>query len=330
AGLRVTGNATLELTNTIVSGHTYGILTTNASANVQTDHTLWDGNNADTGAAGGSSIVTTNDHYGDPDFAGGIDPFAAYHVQAGSTAIDAGIETGLTTDIDGQGRAPDIGADEFPYVLNLTPEYRQTVEADTVVVYTHTLRNSGGLTDTVELAATSGQSWSVQVQPLSAALSSGAVITVTLTVTVPMGSEGLADTSIITATSTTSPSILVEVQDVTIVGMGIQLKADNSQTMVPGTIVTYTHTLTNTGTTSDTIVLSLTSSRGWAELATTNPVTLAGGASTPVQVRVTVPLSAAAGVADTTVVTASSVSVPAVYDTAQDTTTASAITGTRY
>lgn len=54
----------------------------------------------------------------------GTPAFAAdgYHLTAASTAVDAGIPTGITHDIDGQprplGSAPDIGADESPYSLN--------------------------------------------------------------------------------------------------------------------------------------------------------------------------------------------------------------------
>ncbi len=50
--------------------------------------------------------------------------FAAdgYHITAASAAVDAGIEAGVYTDIDGQprplGSAPDIGADESPYSLS--------------------------------------------------------------------------------------------------------------------------------------------------------------------------------------------------------------------
>ena len=105
---------------------------------------MWHDNVADTAAYGGVNIATTNDVYGDPSFVGGSDPFVAYHIGADSAAIDAGVETGLLTDIDGEGRAPDIGADEYPYVLRLTPDHQATTGADTVLSYAHTLRNSGG------------------------------------------------------------------------------------------------------------------------------------------------------------------------------------------
>ena len=46
-----------------------------------------------------------------------------YHIPAGSPAIDAGLDVGITTDLDGnsrpQGNAPDIGAYEFTPALSL-------------------------------------------------------------------------------------------------------------------------------------------------------------------------------------------------------------------
>ena len=53
-----------------------------------------------------------------------IDPASDnYHIPAGSPAIDAGLEVGITTDLDGnprpQGNAPDIGAYEFTPALSL-------------------------------------------------------------------------------------------------------------------------------------------------------------------------------------------------------------------
>ncbi|MCP4309155.1 MAG: hypothetical protein GY788_30635, partial [bacterium] len=329
AGLYV-HNANLVLTNTIVASHTYGIRTTNTSANIQADYTLWHGNTQDTGAAGGSSILTSHDRYGDPRFAGGSDAFSAYHLRADSAAIDAGADTGLTTDIDGHGRAPDIGADEFPYTLSLTPDTWRTTSPNTIVTYAHTLRNSGGLTDTVALTAVSSQGWTIQMQPLTATLGSGASVPVTLTVNVPAGSSGLADISIITAASLISPAIQTTAQDTTMVDMGVIFSVDEQQTTTPGMLIIYTHHLTNTGTSADTFALTLDSSQGWATLLNSSPVTLAAEASTSVQVQVSVPVTTVAGLVETTLITATSTSVPAVLDTVQDTTTVLTANGVRY
>jgi len=103
-----TGYVTLFLTNTIVASHTWGITNTvPASSIVVADHTLFWANDQD-------GIKGTNAVDGDPafiDLGGG-----GYHLGLGSAAIDAGVETVESVDIDGDlrpiGSAPDIGADE--------------------------------------------------------------------------------------------------------------------------------------------------------------------------------------------------------------------------
>jgi len=106
-----TGYVTLFLTNTIVANHTWGITNTvPASSTVIADHTLFWANDQD-------GIAGTNPVYGNPAFIylGGGD----YHLGPSSAAIDAGVETGESADIDGDprpiGSAPDIGADEVQW-----------------------------------------------------------------------------------------------------------------------------------------------------------------------------------------------------------------------
>ncbi len=56
-------------------------------------------------------VVVQHSLWGDPRFADAGD----YHIGPGSAAIDTGVETGVTSDIDGEVRPrgrPDIGADE--------------------------------------------------------------------------------------------------------------------------------------------------------------------------------------------------------------------------
>ena len=58
-----------------------------------------------------------------------LNPAASnYHIRAGSAAVDAGVDAGVTTDVDGElrVRAPDIGADEMravylPLVMRTYP-----------------------------------------------------------------------------------------------------------------------------------------------------------------------------------------------------------------
>ncbi len=76
--------------------------------------TLWNvtGGNASGVRPGDVVVGVGTDLFGDPLFAGD-----GYHLGAGSAALDAGVDVGVTTDIDGEARpqggsVPDMGADE--------------------------------------------------------------------------------------------------------------------------------------------------------------------------------------------------------------------------
>jgi len=100
---------TVGITNTLIASHAVGIQNVNGS--IFQDYTLFfaNGTNLSGTVAGGSHSLT-----GDPAF---VDPSADdYRLGKGSAAIDAGIDTGITHDLDGtarpQGNGVDIGAYE--------------------------------------------------------------------------------------------------------------------------------------------------------------------------------------------------------------------------
>ena len=117
-GLFVGQDATVALTNTILVSHTVGI-TVKAGGPATLESTLWNGNTTEWSGAG--TLQRINDYWGDPAF---LDPEDGdYHIGSESAAIDAGVDAGLTTDIDGDlrpsGPAPDIGADELGFYVYL-------------------------------------------------------------------------------------------------------------------------------------------------------------------------------------------------------------------
>ena len=112
-------NTSLAFTNTIIYGHQTAGITVTAGSTVTLDATLW-ANGTDWAGAG--QIVTgTINVWGDPDFVNS--EAGDYHIGPDSAAINAGVDAGVTTDIDGESRpsgfAPDLGADEF--LLNRSP-----------------------------------------------------------------------------------------------------------------------------------------------------------------------------------------------------------------
>ena len=87
---------------------------------------------------------------GDPRFATQGDGSGAYHIRSGSAALDAGIDTGLDKDIDGEDRPGglgfDIGADEAGLLVHKSSQPAATVAAGGIIRYTIDYGNSGQAT----------------------------------------------------------------------------------------------------------------------------------------------------------------------------------------
>ncbi len=112
---------TVALTDTILVSQTTGITAT-AGNTVTLNGVLWFGNGANTGGAG--SVSAQNETTGDPAFAAD-----GYHLTSRSAAIDHGVNSGVTSDIDGDrrpmGSGYDLGADEFKFTVYLPIVMRQ-------------------------------------------------------------------------------------------------------------------------------------------------------------------------------------------------------------
>jgi hypothetical protein len=109
---------------------------------------------------------------------------------------------------------------------------------------------------------------------------------------------------------------------------GVELGPNHTRQVKPGQTVRYNHTLTNTGTTTDTFLVEVTSAQHWpAELiagvhpteALTLSLQVGRQMAASFQVSLTVPPQAC-GVTEFTVVTATSQLSPTVQDTATDNT----------
>ncbi len=114
---------------------------------------------------------------------------------------------------------------------------------------------------------------------------------------------------------------------------GVSVEPNRSASAPKGTVVTYTHTVQNTGNSTDTINLSATSSKGWqvgiydaSGDTTISSVTLAPNESTVITVKVTIPSNAQNGESDVTTVRGTSTVDSSKSDTATDTTTVGSIT----
>ena len=242
AAFLVHGGTTALITNTIVVGYPYAIEAFQGGT-VYEDYNLYHGlGTSPFNETGG--VVHTGAHSLfdlDPLFVNpGEDD---YHIGAGSPAINAGIDLGITEDLDGDPRVPglppDIGADEFVPPMNQPPVADagdpQTVHAGTV-----TLDGSGSLdpdgddllyqwVQTAGAAVTLSDS--TAVGPTFTAPSVAGVLTFELTVTDPFGLED---------TDSTTVTISVTLPELTI------LKSGSAEAMA-GELITYTLVITNRG-----------------------------------------------------------------------------------
>jgi uncharacterized repeat protein (TIGR01451 family) len=148
-GVYVGQFTTLVFTNTIIAGHaSVGITVTDSTASVTLEGTLWHDNGLDAGGVG--TVVSSANVYGDPAFA---DPASwDYRLTVSSLAIDAGVDTDVTTDFEGdprpQGDGFDIGYDESPFTVQADVSIEKTVTPavagpNEVVTYTLTFTNAG-------------------------------------------------------------------------------------------------------------------------------------------------------------------------------------------
>ncbi len=109
----------------------------------------------------------------------------------------------------------------------LEPSRAGAVQPGGSVVYTHTLRNIGNISDTYGLAWSGSQNWSTVLAqaggltitlPGSVMLMPGQMGLITVTVNVPMDAiTGTVNTTIVTATSVISPTRLERIVDTTLV-----------------------------------------------------------------------------------------------------------------
>nr|MBC8254546.1 DUF11 domain-containing protein [Ardenticatenia bacterium] len=207
-GIMADDTATVAITNAIIAGHSVGIRVIGNST-VTVNGVLWHDNISDTDTVAGT-ILVNNDLTGDPAFAAD-----GYHLTDASDAIDAGVDTGVTDDIDGQprqmGPAPDAGADEHPYYADLSlSKVRQgsgPVLAGTSITFTLTVSNSAAsewpaealLVDTFSPAA-AVFNLNADALPGDTCQTGGAVVTCTLSSVLTDTARTVTITVVTTAT----------------------------------------------------------------------------------------------------------------------------------
>jgi len=217
------------------------------------------------------------------------------------------------------------------YGVALTPGTAgQSGLASTSVTYTLNVTNTGNASDTFTVTL-SGNAFTTTAPATVGPLAAGASTALNVVVTIPAGAAGGAsDTVNVKVTSQGDPSKFAPAAlttTVTTILRGVSVSpAAAAQSGLPGAIVTYTLSVTNTGGASDTFTVTV-SGNAFVTNAPASIGPLAAGANTTINVLVTIPAGAAGGASDAATVQVTSRGDPTKFGTSTLTTTANTVRG---
>lgn len=215
--------------------------------------------------------------------------------------------------------------------LLFTSDISGSANPGEVFTYTHTLTNTGNITDTYEISLALSSGWSALAVPaIVSNLAPGASTNVAIQITAPEGVvAGTTGTITVTATSQTEPKPSSSVVDTITInavpGASLDPTAQTLGAMPSATeddTVVFFHTLTNTG--SQILSYELSASNNpfsWTTLITPTTVgPLNPGEQAIIQVSVTVPAGTAFGEENITTLEVRAVGDSTVLASASDTT----------
>jgi uncharacterized membrane protein len=213
----------------------------------------------------------------------------------------------------------------------ITVGYNRYADPGEVLTFTHSLSNAGNYTDTFALIHHSSQDWPVG-HGASVSVGYQQTTTVWISLTVPTTAlSSTVETTVITATSQADMDIQVAVSGATTVRQvaGVDLAPDRSGSAVPGSVVTYTHTLTNSGNGADSFVIDCQSSQGW-NVDCKSQLALGPGQTATILVSLPVPADVTVGTTDMTLVSVQSLADVNVQTTVTDVTIVQDMTNVWY
>ncbi|NTW02431.1 MAG: hypothetical protein HGA19_14320, partial [Oscillochloris sp.] len=182
----------------------------------------------------------------------------------------------------------------------------------TVLTYTHTLVNTGNATDSFTISVTPTAPATVAMAIVSPTsldnVARNGSKTITLVVTIPNGVSTGDLTFTVTATSKNDASATASQVDTATVEEydGASISAGTSKNGLPGTTITFTHTLTNTGST--TIAYDITAANSDTNFAApvitsgSTTAVLSPGTTATVVIQITLPSTLLGGTANTTTI----------------------------
>ena len=215
---------------------------------------------------------------------------------------------------------------DFNYAVELSPDDEAMEWAGQMVTYTVWITNSGAVSDT--FALTASNIWTTTLSTNSTILLDGSSTSFEVTVEIPHdASNGDTDIVTITAVSQNSPVGISASTHLTTTAIApaysVSLTPDQAEEALPGTTVTYTVWLTNSGNVTDSFNISATGD--WTTAVSPTNATLSASDSIQVWLWAEVPVDALYGAMNTAVLTATSTNDPAAIANTNLTTSAAAV-----
>ncbi len=216
---------------------------------------------------------------------------------------------------------------DFIYGAELLPADGAMDWAGQTVTYTVQITNSSALSDTFDLAV-SGNSWTTTLSTNSTFLLAGDSTSFEVYAEIPgAASNGETDSATITAVSQNSPVGISASTHLTTTAIApfyaVNLTPDQTEEVPPGSAITYTVWLTNSGNVTDSFDISAMGD--WTTAVSPTNATLSASDSIQVWLWAEVPVDALYGAMDTAVLTATSTNDPAASATTNLTTSAAAV-----
>ena len=267
-----------------------------------------------------------------------------------ATSANDGTKTNLTTDRITAVLAAGVDIGNYDGVNGTTNNtlVNQNTNPGTLVDFALDAINNGGSSDNFTLSSSVPAGWSavfyadangngvldgaettpvVSTGPVAAGVETHLIARVSIPAGALPGVNGVS----FTATSSVNPTQSDTIANTVTVNAfaSVDFAPDNAGNATAGGTITYAHTLTNNGNVGDTFDLTYTSGQGWTYVfldalnAPISSVTLAPGASAPVNVRLTVPAGVSVGTVEVGVMTATGQATLAA-DNATDVTTITA------
>jgi len=200
--------------------------------------------------------------------------------------------------------------------VEISPSWQEGSPGETLL-YIVTVKNTGHLNDRYNLTASDSLGWALDISPTELWIENGDNNTASLSVTIPLETvSSITDIITVRAEGTLAEGTSTDPENVSAentaearctVVRDVDVSISPSyQSGLPGTLLTYAVTITNTGNALDTYELTTSDNAGWFPVVSPASIGLSPSASGNATLRVIVALDAISSTQDNMIVTATS------------------------